>query len=480
VVAEAAPSEFDLELESERARWLRRRFLWFCVANVCMELALLFGFYNDVHGSPRMAATLNYVRALVIGGGYIVAFVYVLRRKSMALGAVLSLALWITAIFHCLAIALLRANVDLNRVAWNDLDDRLPPGALLAVLSPYFFLVRYAIACVLIPWTLREAVKPAAAILVVNAVVIVSDMLFTLRGEARGIALFHLIISPLFAAPGLFVCWLRQSRFRKRFQITFEAISFRKLQKELAGARRLHEATLPPRDGFATGPVRLAYAYEPMRQIGGDLLYVHPPDDPSAATLWVALVDVNGHGIPAALMANRLIGEIQRLFAEHPGATPHFLLARLNRYVFLTMARAGVYATAIVCRIDTQAGTLQYANAGHPPAFLCRKSDGAIVRLDSDTYLLGVRDDEDYCRDCNTVPFEPGDALLAYTDGATEARSLRGGDMLGIEGLMRMLSSITVHQRNPATWPEHLLRHVTQHRRGPPADDTLLLAVYRT
>jgi sigma-B regulation protein RsbU (phosphoserine phosphatase) len=274
------------------------------------------------------------------------------------------------------------------------------------------------------------------------------------------------------------VCLLRQSRFQRQVQTLFEAASFRKLQKELAGARKLHEATLPAHHAYASGPVRLAYVYEPMRQIGGDVLYVHPPDEPNSPVLWVALVDVNGHGIPAALMANRVIGEIQRLFAEHPDATPHFVLSQLNRYVFLTMSRSGVYATAILAKVDTNDGTLQYANAGHPPAFLHRATDKSIVRLESDTTLLGVTDDENFCRRCNTLPFQSGDALLAYTDGATEAKNLRG-EMLTIEGLYDLLRHAAALQRSPAAWPPVLLRQISHFRRSPPTDDTLLLTVFR-
>jgi sigma-B regulation protein RsbU (phosphoserine phosphatase) len=186
-------------------------------------------------------------------------------------------------------------------------------------------------------------------------------------------------------------------------------------------------------------------------------------------------VDVNGHGFGAALMANRVIGEIQRLFAENPDAAPHQVLSTLNRYVCLTMARDSIFATALCLRIDTQAGTIEYANGGHPPPFL-RAADGSISRLEPDTFLLGVVDGEDYCPACGSLPFRTGDALLAYTDGATEACDLTGA-MITIEGLLQRFGGLPA---SPRIWPTALLHQVAAHRRAPATDDTLLAVLYRT
>jgi sigma-B regulation protein RsbU (phosphoserine phosphatase) len=211
-----------------------------------------------------------------------------------------------------------------------------------------------------------------------------------------------------------------------------------------------------------------------MRQIGGDILYVHPPDQSGADRVSVVLIDVNGHGFGAALMANRVIGEVQRLFAEDPDAAPHQILAALNRYVRLTLARDSVFATALCLRADATAGTLEYANGGHPPAFL-RRADGSVTRLDPETYLLGVHDGDDYCPDCRRCPFDPGDALLAYTDGATEARD-PAGQMLTIAGLTHLFNQL---DSPPDRWPATLLNQVLTHRRAPAQDDTMMVSLYR-
>jgi sigma-B regulation protein RsbU (phosphoserine phosphatase) len=137
------------------------------------------------------------------------------------------------------------------------------------------------------------------------------------------------------------------------------------------------------------------------------------------------------------------------------------------------MARSAVFATAVCVRVDSRSGTLQHANGGHPPAFV-RHADGTLTRLDPDTYLLGVVEGE-YCAQCTTVPFGPGDALLAYTDGASEARNL-AGEMFTIAGLHDRLRQLDTP---PERWPNQLLHQVMTHRRAPAEDDTLLVSVYR-
>src|SRR6185295_15808135 len=98
------------------------------------------------------------------------------------------------------------------------------------------------------------------------------------------------------------------------------------------------------------------YVYEPMRQIGGDLLFVFPPShqhqDDGVGALSLVVLDVTGHGIAAALTVNRIVGELERLFIDDPDAPPGKALAVLNRYVFSTLSKHDHYVTAICLRVD--------------------------------------------------------------------------------------------------------------------------------
>jgi serine phosphatase RsbU (regulator of sigma subunit) len=429
-------------------------------------------FAKDIKDAPPLSKALNILEPIVLVGAYLGAFLFVARRRP-SLAKLLRLALYITAALPSLSLILLRIDYTLDGAKW-DITPQFPAGAMLAVVSPWIILSLHVIACMFIPWTVRECLLPAAAMLVVNFAVVGADMILTLDNPQRLFALGGMLLSILSPAPGVLICWWRFSNFRKRFRLTFETMGYRRLQHEIAGARRVQESSLPPANLLTRGPVCLSYVYEPMRQIGGDILFVHPADNPSAEVLSVLLVDVNGHGFGAALMANRVIGEIERLFAEHPEAGPHEMLTALNRYVRLTMAKSAVFATALCIRIDSRANTLEFASGGHPPAFL-RKADRSITRLEADTYLLGVFEGDDYCPACKTVPFHAGDALLAYTDGATEARNLNG-DMFNVEELHRRVGEFA---GEPARWPKSLLHQIVGYRRGPAEDDTLLVAVYR-
>ncbi len=264
---------------------------------------------------------------------------------------------------------------------------------------------------------------------------------------------------------------------------------------------------------MTTGPLRFTYRYEPMRQIGGDYLYARlcPSDSgPDAGShagreggagdgtsnssgggaLSVVVLDVTGHGIPAALTVNRLHGELERVFAETPTVSPGEVLRLLNRYVHLTLANHSVYVTALCLKFDCGTGQLSYASGGHPPAFL-RAVDGTIHQLQSTAFVLGACADADFNSDPVTMAFGPGDAVIAYTDGAIEARD-KHGRMLGVQGFLKLVASLpgntgtvgvpsaapvmTVSSR---VWSEMLLNAVESHRDGPPADDTLVIEVMR-
>lgn len=184
-------------------------------------------------------------------------------------------------------------------------------------------------------------------------------------------------------------------------------------------------------------------------------------------------MDVTGHGIPAALTVNRLYGELKRIFAENPGASPGVVLRLLNSYVHLTLSSHAVFVTALCLRVDCRSDTLEYASGGHPPAFL-RCSDGTIDRLDSTTFVLGVVLGEEFDPEQRTLKFGAGDCLIAYTDGAIEARG-KSGRYLGVAGMQRIVAGSPID----GDWPTTILRAVEQHRHGPSCDDTLVIELYR-
>lgn len=380
----------------------------------------------------------------------------------------------------------------------------------------------HVLACALLPWSPKQSLGPILPLIGLNI------LASAFHGDGTlGDRLLESAFGSFVVVPGLFISWLKHSRRMEGYKTRFLQRRYGELRRELVDARRIHEALFPA--PMTTGPLRFTYRYEPMRQIGGDYLYARfcPSDSGADAengagsngstggALSVVVLDVTGHGIPAALTVNRLHGELERVFAETPTVSPGEVLRLLNRYVHLTLANHSVYVTALCLKFDCGMSQLSYASGGHPPAFL-RAVDGTIHQLQSTAFVLGACADADFNSDPVTMAFGPGDAVIAYTDGAIEARD-KHGRMLGVQGFLKLVASLpgntgTVGVPSAApmmsgmargreaarprsgpdsgpgsgsdvgssrVWSEMLLNAVESHRDGPPADDTLVIEVMR-
>lgn len=330
--------------------------------------------------------------------------------------------------------------------------------------------VAHAGSAILLPWTPLRALLPAAGAFVVAVMGIAA-------AEPRGLGrLGFLIVGALIVTPGVAISVVRNWREQAREMIDFFRNRYQEMRQELVDARLIHEAAFPP--PRTTGTVRFTYAYEPMSQIGGDYLHAHvaPGQHGPDEALSIAVLDVTGHGIPAALTVNRLHGELTRLYAENPYMAPGAVLGALNRYVYLTLADHSVFVTGIVLRVDPTTSTLELASAGHPPAFL-RSSRGTITEIGATSIVLGALDVDEFDPAPVRMSFMPGDSLIAYTDGATDAKS-RSGERLEIKGLRRIIAGGWADESQ--RWPETILREIDRFRHGPPEDDVLIIEVYRT
>ena len=334
------------------------------------------------------------------------------------------------------------------------------------------FVLAHFIACCLFPWTIRQALIPVLCILT-------GSFLSAITIESHSVvpSLVSTLMYAVIMAPAVFITGVKHSQRVQRATNKFLNQRYGMLRQELAYARQVHEALFPA--PIASGQLCYSYRYEPMRQIGGDYLYTKRSED--GTNLSVVIVDVTGHGIPAALTVNRLHGEIDIAFAEDPDITPGEMLERLNRYVHLTLAKHSIYATAVCIRVNHDTGKIEYASGGHPPAFV-RGIDGSLNDLDPTTFVLGACSEDDFESGQIEIDFAPGDSLIAYTDGAIEARSMEG-KMFQIDGLRRLLASPAmpgVANAGQGQWAEKILEEVAAFRGGlPPEDDTLAIEIYR-
>lgn len=467
-------SDFRQEFEAETGSLLRRRFTWLAVSN--LALYVLSHFLVPVIGAIVIASVKDSARP---------------RAGRMHDLIVRYFDGW-TGLWSILCLALIEAAVCIGVLQYTKrmaLTTRqlvlltqwmfficgvLDTGSYLFGAGagfPLSVMAAHMLACTLMPWTVKQCLRPMVPLLLINALTV---MLFAPWDISSRITVC--VLSLLSLAPGVIICRLRHTRRLDRFKLSFLQDRYGQLRRELVDARRIHESLFPKPHG--RGLIRFDYRYLPMRLIGGDYLYVkHAPQRGLAhPTMSAILIDVTGHGIAAALTVNRLYGEIERYFAEHPHAGPGDVLRNLNRYVHLTLANHSIYATALCLRIDTAENKIEYASGGHPPAFL-RAVDGTIEQLGSTSFVLGAAPADDFEPAPESRRFGPGDTLIAYTDGATEARNERGR-MLGVTGLQRIIAGTP--SVLTGAWSPAILAAVDSHRTGAPTDDTLIVEIYRT
>jgi serine phosphatase RsbU (regulator of sigma subunit) len=202
-------------------------------------------------------------------------------------------------------------------------------------------------------------------------------------------------------------------------------------EEELAMGRRIQLGLLPrslPRpDGWELG-----VAYEAAREVGGDFYDAVELEGPSRR-LSLVIGDVTGKGVPAALMMAHARSVIRA--SAIGGEAPAAVLERANRSI-LADGRSGLFLTALVGLIDLETGRFELASAGHEPA-LVRRPDGSVSEIGGGGTLLGLTPRARIGTASGRI--EPGAALVAYTDGVTDARD-PAGVAFGEEGLRRALA----------------------------------------
>lgn len=171
--------------------------------------------------------------------------------------------------------------------------------------------------------------------------------------------------------------------------------------------------------------VRIATSYLPSLHAGGDSYDFFP----FSGGRWGAMIaDVAGHGAAAATVMAMLHALLPHV--DEPLA-PDESIRTINRRLTQTL-RDGVFVTACFVLLDPEGGTVEYVRCGHNPPRL-RRAGGAVEALEEGACLpLGLS--EPYELDSSTIRIQPGDALVLYTDGISEARNAQG-EMFGTDRL---------------------------------------------
>ncbi|WP_246576511.1 SpoIIE family protein phosphatase [Actinospica durhamensis] len=263
----------------------------------------------------------------------------------------------------------------------------------------------------------------------------------------------------------------------RRISVTYDAaLSYAELRRT---AHQLQSSLLPPEIPHVDG-ADIAVFYHPAGQdgagpdigydtlVGGDFYDVF---EIRPGCWGLAVGDVCGTG-PQAAAVTGLARHSLRLLARE-GLRPSTVLHRLNQAI-LDEGERGRFLTLIYAEAEPQPdGSLSLALicAGHPPPLILR-TDGRVEAAGSSQPLLGVIEGDPGFH-VDSVALRPGDAMLCFTDGASERR--RGGAMLGDDGLARLLADCRTLSAAGIT--ARIQRGVEQFGDGPLGDDMALLAL---
>jgi sigma-B regulation protein RsbU (phosphoserine phosphatase) len=206
----------------------------------------------------------------------------------------------------------------------------------------------------------------------------------------------------------------------------------------------------------------------PARVVSGDYSDHFLVDD---RTLALVMADVSGKGVPAALLKG-VVRSVMRNVSSC-SASPGDALTRLNR-ILVEADLGSMYVSVFLGWYDLHGGSLRLANAGHPLPYLLEGSGRVRAFGDVTGPILGILEQEGFGEAEETI--EPGERLVLYTDGVTEARSPEGG-FFGHSRLMRFLA-------RHASLPSELLCHrlkscVDEFQAHRPHDDATLLMFHR-
>lgn len=241
-----------------------------------------------------------------------------------------------------------------------------------------------------------------------------------------------------------------------------------RMAEELRLASNVQRSLMPP--PLHHPRLDVAREFIPFREIGGDYYDVVPLGSDRLA---IAIGDVMGKGVPAALLAANLKACLRaQMQSGEPAADD--IVARVNR-LFWDVTPRGLFASLFFGLFDFDRGRLEYVNAGHEHPFRVGP-DGDLRELAEGGTVLGLLEDSRYER--GEIAIHSGDLLVLFSDGVTD-RSNGAGELYGVERLREAAARSRGDSARIALYT--LLGEVQGWSAGMPAEDdmTLLLAKVR-
>jgi phosphoserine phosphatase RsbU/P len=235
-------------------------------------------------------------------------------------------------------------------------------------------------------------------------------------------------------------------------------------EREIAEARAIQEKLLPREIPQMPG-YEIASAWQSARLVGGDYFDILPLDE---KMLGICIADVAGKGMPAALLMSNLQAAVRGLSSL--SLAPNLLCSRLNSIVYRN-TDSDRFITFFYAQLEGPMRRLTYVNAGHNAPFVVR-SDGSHERLREGGPVLGVFASRNY--EMGSAQLSPGDRVILFTDGITEACGVEGEEF----GEARLLRLLQDHRMLPADELQaKILAVVAEYSGGRWQDDATLVVL---
>ena len=208
------------------------------------------------------------------------------------------------------------------------------------------------------------------------------------------------------------------------------------MKRDLQIAKEIQAWLLPAQPPLVPG-LEIAFATRPANTVAGDYydVFARPGMDAAGETFLIAIADVAGKSIPAAMLMATFQASLKTL-STTPGTLPD-LIGRMNRYACTNSQNGRRFTTAFIAEFNPVTRALIYVNAGHNNPML-RRRDGRIERLEAGGIPIGIMEGVPY--QSGTVTLEVGDWLAIFTDGVVEAEN-NAQEEYGEVRLLTMLHS---------------------------------------
>jgi sigma-B regulation protein RsbU (phosphoserine phosphatase) len=215
----------------------------------------------------------------------------------------------------------------------------------------------------------------------------------------------------------------------KNEQLQREAVRSEQMERELQLAREIQAAFLPDEIPQVSG-WDIDARWQPARQVGGDFYDILRINEHK---IGLVIADVADKGMPAALFMT-LIRTLIRAAANEK-TSPAAVLSQVNE-LLIPDSKQSMFVTVFYCVVDLNNGHTYYANAGHNPPVILRADHSDLVELKRTGIALGLFSNIEM--EEQEITLQPDDFMLLYTDGITEAFSIKE-EMFGTERLDKLV-----------------------------------------